>query len=237
MKKITSSLCALLLGSCISICAADHSAFDQGQPFGYCTRSSRTDCNATYNVTGGGAWNKDAITANAAVRLTADAADMGPAIMKALETHSIVVLDGSKGDFIIGSLMRVGEVCNKTLIGGSGARLCTKWYITPELTDTLNRLGVTEMSTSSRTGGRLSNGKYVSEQAEYNTRQTIINMTGDAKETYRESGVMSLKNCENIIIRNITFQGPGSIDVGGSDLLSIVGGRPLRLPRRHGRQL
>ena len=224
MKKITSSLCALLLGSCISICAADSSAFDQGQPFGYCTRSSRTDCNATYNVTGGGAWNSDAITANAAVRLTADAADMGPAIMKALETHSIVVLDGSKGDFIIGSLMRVEDLSNKTLIGVNGAKLCTKWYITPELTDTLNRLGVPEMSTSSRTGGRLSNGKYVSEQTEYNTRQTIINMTGDEKETYRESGVMSLKNCENIIIRNITFQGPGSIDVGGSDLLSIVGG-------------
>ena len=225
MTTLKHMLCSLLLSTGIAAVAAGPSSYDTTKPFGYCTRSSRTNNTATYNVTGGGAWAGDAIHADGSITLTADGtADMGPAIMKALETHSIVVLDGAKGDFVIGELMRIEDLTNKTIIGINGAKLCTKWYVTPELTDTLNRAGVPQMSTNGRTGGRLSNGKYVSEQAEYNTRQIIINMTGDEKETYRESGIMLLKGCENFIIRNIFFQGPGSIDVGGSDLLSIVGG-------------
>lgn len=225
MTTLKHMLCSLLLSTGIAAVAAGPSSYDTTKPFGYCTRSSRTNNTATYNVTGGGAWAGDAIHADGSITLTADGTvDMGPAIMKALETHSIVVLDGAKGDFVIGELMRIEDLTNKTIIGINGAKLCTKWYVTPELTDTLNRAGVPQMSTNGRTGGRLSNGKYVSEQAEYNTRQIIINMTGDEKETYRESGIMSLKGCENFIIRNIFFQGPGSIDVGGSDLLSIVGG-------------
>lgn len=225
MTTLKHLLCSLLLSTGIAAVAAGPSSYDTTKPFGYCTRSSRTNNTATYNVTGGGAWAGDAIHADGSITLTADGtADMGPAIMKALETHSIVVLDGAKGDFVIGELMRIEDLTNKTIIGINGAKLCTKWYVTPELTDTLNRAGVPQMSTNGRTGGRLSNGKYVSEQAEYNTRQIIINMTGDEKETYRESGIMLLKGCENFIIRNIFFQGPGSIDVGGSDLLSIVGG-------------
>ncbi|MBR4269977.1 MAG: hypothetical protein IKQ47_09405 [Prevotella sp.] len=225
MTTLKHMLCSLLLSTGIAAVAAGPSSYDTTKPFGYCTRSSRTNNTATYNVTGGGAWADDAIHADGSITLTADGtADMGPAIMKALETHSIVVLDGAKGDFVIGELMRIEDLTNKTIIGINGAKLCTKWYVTPELTDTLNRAGVPQMSTNGRTGGRLSNGKYVSEQAEYNTRQIIINMTGDEKETYRESGIMLLKGCENFIIRNIFFQGPGSIDVGGSDLLSIVGG-------------
>ena len=225
MTTLKHLLCSLLLSTGIAAVAAGPSSYDTTKPFGYCMRSSRTNNTATYNVTGGGAWAGDAIHADGSITLTADGtADMGPAIMKALETHSIVVLDGAKGDFVIGELMRIEDLTNKTIIGINGAKLCTKWYVTPELTDTLNRAGVPQMSTNGRTGGRLSNGKYVSEQAEYNTRQIIINMTGDEKETYRESGIMLLKGCENFIIRNIFFQGPGSIDVGGSDLLSIVGG-------------
>lgn len=225
MKIIKTLLSTLLLGTTLTSSAAEPSVYDKAQPFGYCTRSSRSDDAATYNVTGGGAWGTDALHADGSVTLTADNKDdMAPAIMQALETHNIVVLDGSKGDFIIGSLMRIEDLSNKTIIGINNARLCTKWYITPALTDTLNHAGVPQMSTNGRTGGRLSNGKYVSEQAEYNTRQIIINLTGDEKEIFRESGVMSLKHCENIIIRNITFLGPGSIDVGGADLLSIIGG-------------
>ena len=76
------------------------------------------------------------------------------------------------------------------------------------------------MSTSSGTGGILSNGHRVGEEAEYQTRQIIINMTNDAEEKYRSAGVLTLFRCQNIIIRNLKFVGPGSIDVGGSDLLS-----------------
>jgi hypothetical protein len=40
------------------------------------------------------------------------------------------------------------------------------------------------MSTSGG-GGTLPNGKSVSEEAEYNTRKIIIEMTGDNSESYR----------------------------------------------------
>jgi pectate lyase len=73
-------------------------------------------------------------------------------------------------------------------------------------------------------GGTLPNGHVVKEEAEYNTRKMIIEMTGDTNELYRESGILSLKGCKNIIIRNIVFVGPGSIDVGGNDLISCVHG-------------
>ena len=167
MTTLKHLLCSLLLSTGIAAVAAGPSSYDTTKPFGYCTRSSRTNNTATYNVTGGGAWAGDAIHADGSITLTADGtADMGPAIMKALETHSIVVLDGAKGDFVIGELMRIEDLTNKTIIGINGAKLCTKWYVTPELTDTLNHAGVPQMSTNGRTGGRLSNGKYVSEQAE-----------------------------------------------------------------------
>jgi pectate lyase len=78
------------------------------------------------------------------------------------------------------------------------------------------------MSTSGG-GGTLPNGTSVAEEAEYNTRRIIIEMTGDNSEAYRKSGIFSFKSCSNIIIRNLKFQGPGSIDVGGSDLISFNG--------------
>ena len=49
-------------------------------------------------------------------------------------------------------------------------------------------------------------------------------MTGDNNENYRNAGIFSLSGCQNIIIRNLTLQGPGSIDVGGADLISSVNG-------------
>ena len=72
--------------------------------------------------------------------------------------------------------------------------------------------------------GVLPNGQFVREEAEYNTRKIIIELTGDQSESYRRSGILTVRQ-ENIIIRNITFIGPGSIDVGGSDLLSFVGAK------------
>ena len=80
------------------------------------------------------------------------------------------------------------------------------------------------MSTSSG-GGTLPNGKSVTEQAEYNTRKIIMQLTGDNSESYQKSGIFSLSSCQNIIIRNLKFAGPGSIDVGGNDLISCTGAK------------
>ena len=206
----------------LTVTAAD---YDQNKPFGFCTVSSRTDATITYNVTGGGCYTYPVtgISSDKVVTLTSTGKDMKNAIVEAIKNYSVIIFDGSKGDFIISSCIDLNSQKDKTFLGINKAHLCTEWYIKKEITDALNAAGVPTMSTSGG-GGTLSNGTPVREEAEYNTRQIIINMTGDQKETYRRAGIFLVKGCQNIIFRNLIFVGPGSIDVGGSDLLSFVGG-------------
>ena len=209
----------------MTVAAQDLSDYDQNAPFGFCTRSSRTDATQTYDITGGGCYTYPvpANLADKTIVLTANGTnDMKGAIQNAIKKYDIVILDGSNGDFIVSS--NIGfERGNKTLLGINNARLCTQWYVTDEIKAALDAAGVPSMSTSGG-GGTLSNGKSVSEEAEYHTRQIIINLTGDNNESYRNAGIFSL-NKSNVIIRNITFVGPGSIDVGGNDLISATGAK------------
>ena len=202
--------------------AATAADYDQNAPFGFCTRSSRTSATSVYNITGGSCYNYPLpanFTGKSTV-LTATGQDMKSTIENAIKQNDVIIFDGSQGDFIVSS--NIGVTTNgKTLLGINGARLCTQWHVTPEMKQALNAAGVPSMSTSSG-GGTLPNGTKVTEQAEYNTRRILIEMTGDSKENFRNSGVLSLSGCENIIIRNITFVGPGSVDVGGKDLISAT---------------
>ena len=74
-------------------------------------------------------------------------------------------------------------------------------------------------STNKGTGGTLPNGVAVDEEAEYLTRKALYEKYGN--ENYREAGIFCVKRCKNIIFRNLSFIGPGSIDCGGYDLLSV----------------
>ena len=195
--------------------------YDQNKPFGFCTRLSRTDASATFNVTGGGCYTyplAESFTGKVTV-LKSNGQDMKRTIENAVKQNDIIIFDGAQGDFIVSSNVSI-SASNKTLLGINNARLCTQWSVTQEIIEALNKAGVPNMSTSSGTGGILSNGHRVGEEAEYQTRQIIINMTNDAEEKYRSAGVLTLFRCQNIIVRNLKFVGPGSIDVGGSDLLS-----------------
>ena len=199
--------------------------YDQNKPFGFCTVSSRTDASNTYQVTGGGCYTYPVtgVSSDKVITLTSTGKDMKTAITNAIKNYSIIIFDGSKGDFIISKKIELDGIKDRTLLGINKARLCTKWYINKEITDTLNAAGIPTMKTSGG-GGTLSNGTPVREEAEYNTRQIIINMTGDQNEAYRRAGIFVAKGCENIIFRNLIMVGPGSIDVGGSDLMTFVGG-------------
>ena len=212
--------CILIL-LLFTLSAAAQSAYDLGKPFGFATRSSRTDNAATYEVTGGGALTYPVTGVSDVVILTSDGGDMTSAIEQAVRDHSVVVLDGSKGDFLLSTKVELEGLSNKTILGINGARLCTQWHITPAMIDALNAAGVPGMSTSGG-GGTLTNGKRVREQAEYNTRQILINLTGDPKENYRKAGAIGMLSCSNCIVRNIRFVGPGSIDISGSDLLTLT---------------
>lgn len=216
--RLTASF--LLLALSLAISATD---FATDKPFGFCTRSSRTDAASTFNVTGGGCYTYPVPEGTAGVVvLKSNGEDMRDVIEQAITNNSnkIIVFDGSAGDFIVSSNVVVTS-SDKTLLGINNARIRTQWCVTDEIIAALNAAGVPHMSTSGG-GGTLPNGRRVREEAEYNTRRIIIEKTGDNKEHFRHSGVLTLKDCQNIIIRNITFVGPGSIDVGGSDLLSCV---------------
>lgn len=198
--------------------------YDLNKPFGFCTRSSRTDANSTYNVTGGGCYTYPLPSnfTGKVIVLKSNGEDMKNSIQKAIKQNDVIIFDGSNGDFIVSSNVNV-EGDNKTLLGINNARLCTQWHITPEIITALNNAGVPHMNTHEG-GGILPNGQRVREEAEFNTRKMIIEFTGDNTENYRKSGILRVAK-ENIIIRNITFVGPGSIDVGGNDLLSFNGAK------------
>ena len=219
MKKyLLTTLVALF--SLIAV-AAD---YDQNKPFGFCTRSSRTDATSTYNITGGGCYTYPIPSdfAGKVIVLKSNGQDMRNNIQNAIKQNDVIIFDGSDGDFMVSSNIYV-EGGNKTLLGINNARLCTKWYVTNDIITALNKAGVPNMSTHDG-GGMLPNGQFVREETEYNTRKIIIELTGDQSESYRRSGILTVRQ-ENIIIRNITFVGPGSIDVGGSDLLSFNGAK------------
>ena len=219
MKKYLLTTLAALF-SLITV-AAD---YDQNKPFGFCTRSSRTDAACTYNITGGGCYSYPIPSdfKGKVIVLKSNGQDMKKDIQNAIKQNDVIIFDGSDGDFIVSSNIYV-EGGNKTLLGINNARLCTKWYVTNDIITALNKAGVPNMSTHDG-GGMLPNGQFVREEAEYNTRKIIIELTGDQSESYRRSGILTVRQ-ENIIIRNITFVGPGSIDVGGSDLLSFNGAK------------
>ncbi len=223
LDKLTMRLTAFfsLLALSLTVAATDN---DQNKPFGFCTRSSRTDASSIYHVTGGGCYTypvPENFTGRIVV-LKSDGKDMKNTIENAVRTNQVVVLDGSNGDFIVSSNVNITSE-GKTLLGINHARIRTKWVVTDELRAMLDAAGVPRMSTGGG-GGTLPNGQRVKEEAEYNTRKMIIEQTGDYYESYRQSGILTLRGCRNMIIRNITFVGPGSIDVGGNDLMSCVQG-------------
>lgn len=220
MKRFLTSLCSVVF----AVCVMAQNSYDLNAPFGFCTRSSRTTATA-YDITGGGCYTYPIPSdfTGKVVVLKSNGQDMKGTIQNTIKNgeNKVIIFDGSDGDFYVSSNVPV-TASNKTLLGINNARICTTWHVTDEIKAALDAAGVPGMSTSSG-GGTLPNGQYVGEEAEYNTRKIIMQMTGDNSESYRNSGVLTLSGCQNIIIRNITFVGPGSIDVGGSDLISSTG--------------
>lgn len=180
-------------------------------PFGWATCNS-TEGEHSYQITGG---SNGSVTV-----LTSDGGDMRAALLKAVKDYDVIVLDGSRGDFSISGFMGFTGLRNKTLLGVNHATLRTQFEVTPEICRLLDEESVSQLSDQGG-GGHLSNGVFVAEEREQRIRQILLDLTGDPSEAYRRSGLIGLDGCENIIVRNLAFVGPGSIDVGGSDLLTV----------------
>ena len=204
------------LGLCLSALlplAAQLSEYDLNAPFGWANCSSLSSGDS-YTVTGGG--NGSSVT------LKSNGGDMKSAIADAIKKYSVVVLDGSAGDFTVSSIIELKNLQNKTIVGINGARLCTQWYVTDEIRQLLDDNNVKSLSTSSGTGGTLSNGSSIDEARELKTRQLIIDYTGDSKESHRKAGIFYVSGCTNFVVRNLAFVGPGPVDVGGYDLFTCI---------------
>ena len=189
---------------------------DLNRPFGWANCTSLTSGD-DYHVSGG-----KAVAAPSTITLTSNGGDMRATLMRAINENDIIILDGSKGDFSISTTMRFKDLQNKTIVGINNARVCTSFYLTPEIHQLMNERKVLEQETSrAKQVLTLSNGQRVGEPREYLIRQILIDKTQDPDEAFRKSGLFNLTGCKNIIIRNLSLQGPGAIDVGGDDLLTL----------------
>ena len=115
---------------------------DLNRPFGWanCTTLTSGD---DYRVTGG-----KAVASPSTITLTGTGSDMRNTIIKAINENDIIIFDGSKGDFIVSSSMQLKDLQNKTIVGINNARVCTEFYLSPELHQLMNDKKVLEQNTS-----------------------------------------------------------------------------------------
>ncbi len=190
------------------------SKYDMNAPMGWATCKSMTTA-GDYELMGGGEGNS--------ITLKASGGDDYNALNSAIAKYPVVVLDGSAGDFVVSRYINF-SASNRTIVGINNARIGTKFYVSDDIRKLMDDNNVNSLSTSSGTGGTLSNGVKVGEARETKVRQLLIDYLGDSNEAYRQSGIFNISGKSNIIIRNIHFVGPGSIDVGGYDLMSVRDG-------------
>lgn len=157
--------------------------------------------------------------------LRSDGSDMRQKIEEAVKGYDVIVFDGCDGDFVLSRYISFYSLKGKTLVGVNGACLRTEFAVTDEIRHLMDSLNVNSLSQSpgDNLGGTLSNGVAITEQRELAVRQALIDFFGDETEPYRNSGIFHFWYCENIILRNLDFAGPGSIDVGGADLVTLNG--------------
>ena len=221
----------LMLLAAIHSCSAAFADYPPTEtlnaPFGWTNCASLTSGDS-YTTTGGNNGTR-------VITLESTGSDQKSAIQNAIKQNDIIILDGSKGDFIVASPVSFGGYSDRTVVGINGACIRTEFFLTDEMKAALDKAKVKSLSSSSGTGGKLSNGQEVGEQRELVTRQTLIDLTGDTKESYRNAGVFKISGGNNIIVRNLKFVGPAHATLAGKTLspaqeLPIYGWTIVSLP-------
>lgn len=221
MKK--TYLLTLLLGLCCTTISAQTEAneYFDGKPYGWATCADESG--ATYELKGG-----MAVAQPKTVILQTNGADNSAAIIAAIANYDIIVLDGSKGDFRITSQMAIANAKHKTIVGKNNARLCTTFVLTAEIRAKLKEYNLSNLSSTNQISGTLPDGTYISSMDEraFYTRKALQEIAYAQNGNYDikymvNSGIFGLQaSDEDLIIRNITFVGPGSIDIDGVDLIT-----------------
>ena len=212
MKKFTTSaiLCtALVLSACSR---GGLSPDDLNTPFGFATCTNLHG--GRYELTGGFK-NASKGVKGTKVVLLSDGRDSKGRIEEALAQYDIVVLDGSAGPFIYSETSILTGLTNKTIVGINGAVLQSRFQCTPQIKEVIAHAGERfdgKVTPEAPDRWLLSNGEYMRNFPSFAVSQALIDYTGDASMSWLRSGFFSFgEGCSNISIRNIFFDGPGSI--------------------------
>lgn len=129
--------------------------------------------------------------------------------------------------FILMYLVGVGSMMAQHTAFGHGAKATGGGNVTPTLVDTESEL----KTALAKSGNRviiITNNITVSSQLSVSKGNfTLMALPGkkliNLKQNKKESGIINVKGCSNVIIRNVIFEGPGAYDCDGSDLLQFEG--------------
>lgn len=179
--------------------------------FGWAVCSSKDG--AEYELTGGGRCAARGVKGTKTV-LKSTGEDMREAILAAIAGYDVIVLDGSAGVFPISTTIVLDSVCNKTIVGVNGAVLRSIMQTTPELLEYIevNRHKYDDDPADERGRYHMPVGDFAhSNKVAYTYRRALYDYTQDAAETFCHSGMFCLLNgSENLIFRNIAFEGTGT---------------------------
>ena len=166
-----------------------------------------------YELTGGAYCPEKGVQGRKII-LTSDGGDMREAIQDALLHYDIVVLDGSEGPFLYSETSHFDSLRNKTLVGINGAVLRSAFQCSPALRQKLDKAMERFDGIQPNAEGRfrLGNDSLVRSFPAYACFQTILEETGDTTLRCQRSGFFHFHNgSENLIIRNLFFDGPGAL--------------------------
>ena len=149
-------------------------------------------------------------------------------IKQAIAMNDIIIFDGSNGDFTLAEYVKLASTKNKTLIGINNARLCTKFFLTSDDIAYLKKQNLEGMSSTDQYTGTLPDGTTLTcDRRAFFTKKAIMELQYQKTGAYslpNKSGIFYIESTsENIIIRNLSLIGPGSVDIDGADLITNQG--------------
>jgi len=220
-KTFLLSLLLGLLASTTNAQSIDAKDYFDGKPYGWATCAD--EAGTPYELKGG-----MAVAKPKTIILQTNGADNSAAIIEAIANYDIIVFDGSKGDFKISSQMAIANAKHKTIVGKNNARLCTAFVLTADIRAKLKSYNLSNLSSTKQVSGTLPDGSVIASMDEraFYTRKALQEIAYAQNGNYdikymTGSGIFGLQSSdEDIIIRNITFVGPGSIDIDGVDLIT-----------------
>lgn len=192
-------------------------SFD-GKPWGWATCAD--EAGTPFNLNGGYGYG-DPKT----VTLTHNGTTDDAAIKQAIAKYDIIIFDGSNGDFVLASKIKMDGAKNKTLVGINNARLCTEFYLTEDDIKYLKAQNLGSLSSTDQYTGTLPDGTTLTcDKRAFFTKKAMMELEHQKRGVYKlrnDAGIFELSATnQNIIFRNLSLIGPGAVDIDGADLIS-----------------